>query len=84
MKNITVTVEDELYHNARIRAAEKRTSVSALVREFLERLVESDAQFERLLLEQNALIERIRADHPGFSAADRLTRDALHERHALR
>jgi plasmid stability protein len=36
MKNITVTVPDEIYRRARIRAARKGTSVSALVRRFLE------------------------------------------------
>jgi len=38
MKNITVSVDDELYHEARIEAARRRTSLSALVREFLVRL----------------------------------------------
>ena len=36
MKNITVTVPDETYRLARIWAARKGTSVSALVRRFLE------------------------------------------------
>ena len=84
MKNITVTVEDDLYHSARVRAAEQRTTVSALVRGFLKRLVEEDARFEQLLAEQNALIARIRADYPGFGAGDRLPRDEVHERNALR
>lgn len=84
MKNITVTVDDDLYHSARVRAAQQRTTVSALVRAFLKRLVADDLTFEQLAEEQNALIARIRADHPGFSAADRLTRDEAHERHALR
>lgn len=35
MKNITVSVDDELYHETRIEAARRRTSVTALVREFL-------------------------------------------------
>ena len=38
MKNITVSVSDELYHTARLRAAERRSTVSALVRGFLEQL----------------------------------------------
>jgi hypothetical protein len=40
MKNITVTVPDETYLFARIRAAQQSTSVSALVRQFLESLDE--------------------------------------------
>ncbi len=84
MKNITVTVNEDLYHRARVRAAEKRTSVSALVREFLEQLAEADSDFSRRQRAQNELIARIRAEHPGFSASERLARDEAHERNAFR
>lgn len=84
MKNITVTVDEDLYHRARVRAAERRTTVSALVRAFLERFVDEDAHFDSLLRQQNELLDRIRRDHSGFSAEDRLTRDEAHERDALR
>ena len=40
MKNITVSVDEDTYRQSRIRAAELDTSVSALVRGFLERLVQ--------------------------------------------
>jgi hypothetical protein len=36
MKNITVTVHDETYREARVWAAKENTTVSALVRRFLE------------------------------------------------
>jgi hypothetical protein len=36
MKNITLTVPDEIYLLARVHAARQGTSVSALVRRFLE------------------------------------------------
>ena len=39
MKNITVSVDEETHRMARIRAAELETSVSALVRGYLRRLV---------------------------------------------
>jgi plasmid stability protein len=35
MKNIIVTLDDETYRKARIRAAELNTSVSAVVRKYL-------------------------------------------------
>ena len=38
MKNITVSVDDETYRQARIIAAERGTSVSAMVREYLGNL----------------------------------------------
>ena len=40
MKNITVTVPDEVYLLARVYAARQGTSVSALVRRFLKSLDE--------------------------------------------
>ena len=79
MKNITVSVDDELYHRARVRAAEQRSSLSALVRRFLIRLVEEEPAFERLERQQNEAIARIRAAHPGFAAGQRLGRDELYE-----
>lgn len=41
MKNITLKVDDATYHKARVRAAQAGTSVSAMVRDFLNR--EDDA-----------------------------------------
>ena len=41
MKNITVSVDEDTHRQARIRAAELDTSVSALVRQFLRSLSES-------------------------------------------
>lgn len=38
MKNITVSVKDEVYRKARVKAAEMDTSVSALVAEYLVKL----------------------------------------------
>ena len=35
MKNITVALDDETYRQARIRAAERNTSVSAMVKQLL-------------------------------------------------
>jgi len=37
MKNITLKIDDETYRKARIRASDKGTSVSAMVRDFLIR-----------------------------------------------
>lgn len=37
MKNITLKVDDATYHKARVRAAQAGTSVSAMVRDFLNR-----------------------------------------------
>jgi len=76
MKNITVTVPDDVYRDARIRAAEQGRSVSSLVAEFLRSLSEREAEFERLQEKQRRIIASI--EH--FSASDRLSRDEIHER----
>ena len=39
MKNVTITLDEEVAHWARIRAAELNTSVSRLLGEMLERLM---------------------------------------------
>lgn len=44
MKNITVSLEDALYREARVAAAKRQTSVSALVRGYLSALVQGKIQ----------------------------------------
>jgi hypothetical protein len=84
VKNITVSVDEELYHRARVKAAEKRTSLSAMVREFLAGMVEEESEFERLRRRERELREKLRADGVRFRAGERLTREELHERHEIR
>jgi plasmid stability protein len=43
MKNVTIALDDETHRQARIRAAELGTSLSALVKDYLTRLVAEDA-----------------------------------------
>ena len=78
MKNITVTLDDETYRRARIRAAELDTSVSALVRRYFIDLAGSESEFERLEKLERELRGRIKA----FKATDRLSRDEIHARKA--
>jgi hypothetical protein len=76
MKNITVTVDDETYRRARIKAAEQDTSVSALVKHFLAEFAAGESDTARLKREERALRERISS----FRAADRLPREDVHSR----
>lgn len=76
MRNITVSVPDEVYRSARIRAAEAGTSVSALVADYLVSLSQDKAEFERLAEQQRHVMAQIEA----FRASDRLDRADLHER----
>ncbi len=76
MRNITVSVDDEIYRRARVRAAEMDTSVSALVRQFLNELGRKDESREAIREEFLALCKGIR----NFSAADNVPRDELYDR----
>ena len=76
MKNVTVSIPDDVYRLARVRAAESDSSVSALVAAHLRSLGDRDAEFERLEAQQRAIQQRITR----FRASDRLSRDELHER----
>lgn len=44
MKNITLKIDDETYRKARIRAAAGGTSVSAMVRDFLVRQIDTEEE----------------------------------------
>jgi plasmid stability protein len=76
MKNITVTLDDETYRKARIRAAELDTSVSAIVRKYLTEFAEGESRLERLKKQEEALLAKIEK----FTADDLLPREALHDR----
>lgn len=76
MKNLTVSVPDDVYRVARIRAAEEGSSVSALVAGYLRSLGGREAEFTRLEAQQDDVLGEIE----GFRAGDRLSRDELHQR----
>lgn len=80
MKNITVSVDDDVHRRARIVAAERGTSVSAAVREFLIRWSGEETEFERLKRLQDETLRSI----DGFSAGNRLPREELYRRGRLR
>jgi uncharacterized protein YdaU (DUF1376 family) len=78
MKNLTVSLDDETYRRARMIAAQRDTSVSALVEAFLVELASGESKTERLKREERALRERT----VDFDASDRLSRDDVHRRSA--
>ena len=78
VKNITVSLDDDVYRRARIRAAEQNRSVSSLVRQFLIDIANTETEAEQLKREERKLRAAIRS----FRAGDRLSRDEIHERGA--
>jgi len=76
MKNITVSVDEETYRRARVKAAERDTSVSALVKNFLIELSSEESDVRRLEREERELRTLVHA----FTAGNRLSRDDAHGR----
>ena len=76
MKNITVSVPDDVYRDARVRAAERGSSVSGLVAQYLRSLSEQGSEFARLEAQQREVQDQI----DRFRAGDRLDRDEIHGR----
>ena len=76
MKNITVSVPDHVYRDARVAAAQRDTSVSALVVGYLEQLSGRMNEFARL----QALQREVQAEIGQFRGAGRLGRDEIHDR----
>ena len=87
MKTITISVDEETYRLACVKAAECGMSVSALVRDYLVALAQAEmteSEFDRLHRLQSETLAAIEARGGGLRAADSLSRDDLHRRHALR
>lgn len=76
MRNITVSVDDETYRRARVAAAERDTSVSALVKAYLEQLASHETEIERLKRQEREIRSKIAV----FNRGDRLSREDLHSR----
>jgi len=80
MKNITLSLDDETYRKARIIAASRDSSVSALVKKFLLSLTAETEAPRDLNREQEALLDSLWEKYPDFKASENLSRAALHER----
>jgi plasmid stability protein len=76
MKNITLSIEDALLDKVRIYAAKRGTSVTALVREYLVQVANSDERIQRARAEIRKMSGR-----DGLAVGDRSwSRDDLHGR----
>ena len=69
-------MDDETYRRARTKAAERDTSLSALVRRFLVELVSEESSERGLERQERDLRAQIR----DFTAGDRLSREDAHWR----
>ena len=80
MKNITIALDDDTYRKARVAAAHRDASVSALVKKFLLSLTAEAPASRDLQRDQEVLLDGLWQKYPGFTSRENLSRDALHER----
>ena len=76
MKNITLSVPDEIYREARLTAARQDTSVSALVASILHEIATGQPRHAS----RATAIDAAFATVTDFSASERLSRDQVNDR----
>ena len=77
MKNITLAIEDDILERARVVAAEKKTTVNAMVREFLAEVTDRDERREKA---RAALLELMRNSKASLRPDFKFDREESHER----
>jgi plasmid stability protein len=76
MANVTLALNDDLLHRARVKAVHERTSVNAVVREYLAAWVRDDEDRAALVEQAREALEA--AEYRSGGAA--WTRAEIHER----
>ena len=76
-QNITLSLEKDIIHKARVIAAKRATSVSQMLSDELRRIVDANVQYEQAC--QQALADLDKGLRLGGGAPGTL-REALHER----
>jgi len=77
MKNITLAIDEEMLERARLVAVEKKTTVNAMVREFLADVAGRD---ERLQKAREGLRELMRNSKGRMRTDFKFDREETHER----
>ena len=76
MKNVTIALNDSLLREARRIAADRSTTLNAMIREFLQELADCESQTARA---RKRIVELCRASQAEVGPKT-WTRDDLHER----
>jgi hypothetical protein len=77
LKNVTITLDSELAHWARKKAAEENTSVSKLLARMLEREMRASDRYWQAFEQWKKLDRNLGGN---IDASKRFTRDEAHER----
>jgi metal-responsive CopG/Arc/MetJ family transcriptional regulator len=76
MKNVTIALDESLLREARRIAAERSTTLNAMIREYLQELAERESQAVRA---RHRIVELCRESRAEIGPRT-WTRDELHER----
>lgn len=76
MRNVTLAIDESLLHEVRRIAADRSTSLNAMIREFLEELAERESKAVRA---RRRIVELCRGARAEIGPKT-WTRDDLHER----
>src|ERR1700723_1037493 len=72
MPNITITVDDRLYRAARIHAVNRKTTVTEIVRQYLNRIVRESGEYH-FAERSEALVRYEQMRHPAIFHATETT-----------
>jgi predicted transcriptional regulator len=81
MTNVTFSVDDDLLRRARKLALDRDTTVTQLLRDYLEQLVASESSAAKQRAEEFRRVTRKLARHAGGAKFDR---EEIHDRPVLR
>lgn len=84
MKNITIAIDDETYRKARILAAERGTSLSAMVKAYLLQCASEDRGWRKAVDERNRMMAKLLRKTRHFAVGAKPTRQEMHDRGNVR
>lgn len=79
MKNVTVSLDDESYRRARVKAAQAGRSLSSMVRECIDGIGSERSEFERLHAMELELRKKLDLRGAGLIASENLSRDEIYD-----
>ena len=91
MKNISVSVDEEIHRRLKVVANERETSVAAMIRELIVRALdendeehngETESESERHRRQLTEITDEFQREGIGISMKDNQTREEMYERNA--
>ena len=83
MKNISVSVDEEIHRRLKVVANEQGTSVAAMIRELIVRALDGgETESERHRRQLKEITDEFQREGIGISMKDNQTREEMYERNA--